>query len=44
VYFNHEEGRTLLLETFLSPTYLNTTSKLNFVIFDQRGLLQDTPF
>ena len=24
VYFNHEEGRTLLLETFLSPTYLNT--------------------
>ena len=24
MYFNHEEGRTLLLETFLSPTYLNT--------------------
>ncbi|KDR83300.1 hypothetical protein GALMADRAFT_58133 [Galerina marginata CBS 339.88] len=24
VYFNHEHGRTLLLETFLSPTYLNT--------------------
>jgi translation initiation factor 3 subunit E len=24
VYFNHPEGRTLLLETFLSPTYLNT--------------------
>jgi translation initiation factor 3 subunit E len=24
VYFNHEQGRTLLLETFLSPTYLNT--------------------
>jgi translation initiation factor 3 subunit E len=23
VYFNHEEGRTLL-ETFLSPTYINT--------------------
>ena len=22
--FNHEEGRTLLLEIFLSPTYLNT--------------------
>ena len=24
VYFNHDQGRTLLLETFLSPTYLNT--------------------
>ncbi|GLB38820.1 putative component of the eukaryotic translation initiation factor 3 (eIF-3) complex, which is involved in protein synthesis of a specialized repertoire of mRNAs and, together with other initiation factors, stimulates binding of mRNA and methionyl-tRNAi to the 40S ribosome [Lyophyllum shimeji] len=24
VYFNHPQGRTLLLETFLSPTYLNT--------------------
>lgn len=24
VYFNHPEGRTQLLETFLSPTYLNT--------------------
>ena len=24
VYFNHPEGRTLLLETFLSPKYLNT--------------------
>ncbi|KIM49934.1 hypothetical protein M413DRAFT_439055 [Hebeloma cylindrosporum] len=24
VYFNHPEGRTLLLETFLSPSYLNT--------------------
>ncbi|KAG5723633.1 Eukaryotic translation initiation factor 3 subunit E [Termitomyces sp. T112] len=24
VYFNHPSGRTLLLETFLSPTYLNT--------------------
>jgi translation initiation factor 3 subunit E len=24
VYFNHEQGRTTLLETFLSPTYLNT--------------------
>ncbi|KAI0703761.1 eukaryotic translation initiation factor 3 subunit 6 [Cytidiella melzeri] len=24
VYYNHPEGRTLLLETFLSPTYLNT--------------------
>jgi translation initiation factor 3 subunit E len=24
VYFNHEEGRTLLLETFLAPAYLNT--------------------
>lgn len=24
VYFNHPEGRTLLLETFLSPAYLNT--------------------
>jgi translation initiation factor 3 subunit E len=24
VYFNHSQGRTLLLETFLSPTYLNT--------------------
>ncbi len=24
VYFNHHQGRTLLLETFLSPTYLNT--------------------
>ncbi|KIY66765.1 eukaryotic translation initiation factor 3, subunit 6 [Cylindrobasidium torrendii FP15055 ss-10] len=24
VYFNHPTGRTLLLETFLSPTYLNT--------------------
>ncbi|KAH6867228.1 eukaryotic translation initiation factor 3 subunit 6 [Coprinopsis sp. MPI-PUGE-AT-0042] len=24
VYFNHPEGRTFLLETFLSPTYLNT--------------------
>ncbi|KAF8177333.1 hypothetical protein K438DRAFT_1978624 [Mycena galopus ATCC 62051] len=24
VYFNHEQGRTLLLETFLSPVYLNT--------------------
>lgn len=24
VYFNHPEGRTLLLETFLSPIYLNT--------------------
>ncbi|KII86561.1 hypothetical protein PLICRDRAFT_177325 [Plicaturopsis crispa FD-325 SS-3] len=24
VYFNHPEGRTLLLETFLAPTYLNT--------------------
>ncbi|KAF8877520.1 eukaryotic translation initiation factor 3 subunit 6 [Infundibulicybe gibba] len=23
-YFNHPQGRTLLLETFLSPTYLNT--------------------
>ena len=24
IYFNHDQGRTLLLETFLSPTYLNT--------------------
>ncbi|KAF7297851.1 Eukaryotic translation initiation factor 3 subunit E [Mycena chlorophos] len=24
VYFNHPSGRTLLLETFLSPVYLNT--------------------
>ncbi|KAF4617411.1 hypothetical protein D9613_006376 [Agrocybe pediades] len=24
VYFNHPQGRTLLLDTFLSPTYLNT--------------------
>ena len=24
VYFNHPQGRTLLLETFLQPTYLNT--------------------
>lgn len=24
VYFNHPQGLTLLLETFLSPTYLNT--------------------
>lgn len=24
VYFNHPEGRTLLLETFLTPAYLNT--------------------
>ena len=24
VYYNHQEGRTLLLETFLSPAYLNT--------------------
>ncbi len=24
IYFNHAQGRTLLLETFLSPTYLNT--------------------
>lgn len=24
VYFNHPQGRTLLLETFMSPTYLNT--------------------
>ncbi|TBU51218.1 eukaryotic translation initiation factor 3 subunit 6 [Dichomitus squalens] len=24
VYFNHPQGRTLLLETFLAPTYLNT--------------------
>lgn len=24
MYFNHPEGRVLLLETFLSPTYLNT--------------------
>lgn len=24
VYFNHPEGRTLLLETYLSATYLNT--------------------
>jgi translation initiation factor 3 subunit E len=24
VYFNHLSGRALLLETFLSPTYLNT--------------------
>ncbi|KIK63228.1 hypothetical protein GYMLUDRAFT_41553 [Collybiopsis luxurians FD-317 M1] len=24
VYFNHPQGRVLLLETFLSPTYLNT--------------------
>ncbi|KAG8888628.1 eukaryotic translation initiation factor 3 subunit E [Tulasnella sp. 332] len=24
VYFNHVEGRTALLETFLAPTYLNT--------------------
>ncbi|KAF9020212.1 hypothetical protein BDZ89DRAFT_1164308 [Hymenopellis radicata] len=24
VYFNHPQGRTLLLETFLSPIYLNT--------------------
>ncbi|KIP06870.1 hypothetical protein PHLGIDRAFT_106524 [Phlebiopsis gigantea 11061_1 CR5-6] len=24
VYFNHPQGRTLLLETFLSPAYLNT--------------------
>lgn len=24
VYFNHEQGRSLLLETFLTPTYLNT--------------------
>ena len=24
VYFNHPQGRTLLLETFLSPSYLNT--------------------
>ncbi|KAI0806154.1 eukaryotic translation initiation factor 3 subunit 6 [Irpex lacteus] len=24
VYYNHQDGRTLLLETFLSPAYLNT--------------------
>lgn len=24
VYFNHQDGRTALLETFLSPAYLNT--------------------
>lgn len=24
IYFNHKQGRTLLLETFLAPTYLNT--------------------
>lgn len=24
VYFNHDQGRTLLLETFLGPMYLNT--------------------
>ncbi|KAJ3968034.1 eukaryotic translation initiation factor 3 subunit 6 [Lentinula raphanica] len=24
VYFNHDQGQALLLETFLSPTYLNT--------------------
>jgi translation initiation factor 3 subunit E len=24
VYYNHPEGRTLLLETFLAPAYLNT--------------------
>jgi len=24
IYFNHEQGRVFLLETFLSPTYLNT--------------------
>jgi translation initiation factor 3 subunit E len=24
VYFNHPQGRMLLLETFLNPTYLNT--------------------
>jgi translation initiation factor 3 subunit E len=24
VYFNHEHGRTLLLDTFLAPAYLNT--------------------
>ncbi|KAG8903087.1 eukaryotic translation initiation factor 3 subunit E [Tulasnella sp. 403] len=24
VYFNHQDGRTALLETFLNPTYLNT--------------------
>lgn len=24
IYFEHPQGRTLLLETFLSPTYLNT--------------------
>ena len=24
VYFNHPQGRTLLLETFLTPIYLNT--------------------
>lgn len=24
MYFNHPEGRTLLLETFLTPAYLNT--------------------
>lgn len=24
MYFNHPQGRTLLLDTFLSPTYLNT--------------------
>jgi translation initiation factor 3 subunit E len=24
VYFNHEQGRSLLLDTFLSPAYLNT--------------------
>ena len=24
VYFNHPQGRTLLLDTFLAPTYLNT--------------------
>lgn len=24
VYFNHDQGRTLLLETFLAPAYLNT--------------------
>ncbi|KAJ3833713.1 eukaryotic translation initiation factor 3 subunit 6 [Lentinula raphanica] len=24
VYFNHDQGRALLLETFLSPAYLNT--------------------
>ena len=24
VYFNHEQGRTLLLDTFLAPAYLNT--------------------
>ncbi|KXN82040.1 Eukaryotic translation initiation factor 3 subunit E [Leucoagaricus sp. SymC.cos] len=24
IYFNHKQGRTLLLENFLAPTYLNT--------------------